>query len=115
MLYYVHAHYYFFLYVMSTKATNPHNPCLLKKVSMLIVYSQRLITLGLDIKGISDVSSNIDEATKRALTDKTGQYEWRISQGADEKLQMHCYLNSLVQVVNRYKKRSNDDLTYRNL
>lgn len=50
-----------------------------------------------------DNNPSINEATKQDMIDQTGQYEWRISQGADEQLQMRCYVNSLVRVVDSHK------------
>ncbi|MPM66886.1 hypothetical protein SDC9_113798 [bioreactor metagenome] len=46
------------------------------------------------IKAI-DNNPHIEKAVKQDLIDQTGLYEWRISQGSNELLQMRCYLNSL--------------------
>jgi replication factor C small subunit len=44
----------------------------------------------------------IEISLKQALINQTGVYEYRISQGSNESLQMFCYLNSLNQAVMKY-------------
>lgn len=46
-----------------------------------------------------DNDTKLAATVKQAMIDQTGQYEWRISQGANEKLQMRCYLNALCKCV----------------
>lgn len=55
----------------------------------------RAINIFNGILKVIDKDPHIDKAVKQDLIDQTGLYEWRISQGSNELLQMRCYLNSI--------------------
>lgn len=55
----------------------------------------RAINIFNEIIRVIENDPGIEKAIKQDLIDQTGLYEWRISQGSNELLQMRCYLNSL--------------------
>jgi len=62
----------------------------------------RAISIFNEIIKVIDNDPNIEKAVKQDLIDQTGLYEWRISQGSNELLQMRCYLNSLGKAAQKH-------------
>lgn len=62
----------------------------------------RSINIFNEIIKVIDDDPHIEKAVKQDLIDQTGLYEWRISQGSNELLQMRCYLNSLGRVAQNH-------------
>jgi DNA polymerase III delta prime subunit len=44
---------------------------------------------------------HIEPEIKQALIIQTAKYDWRLSQGSNELLQMRCYLGTLQGIVNK--------------
>ncbi len=62
----------------------------------------RAISIFNEIIKVIDNDPHIEKAVKQDLIDQTGLYEWRISQGSNELLQMRCYLNSLGRAAQKH-------------
>ncbi len=62
----------------------------------------RAISIFNEIIKVIDNDPNIEKSVKQDLIDQTGLYEWRISQGSNELLQMRCYLNSLGKAAQKH-------------
>lgn len=62
----------------------------------------RAINIFNGIIKVIDNDPDIEKTIKQDLIDQTGLYEWRISQGSNELLQMRCYLNSLGRATQKH-------------
>jgi replication factor C small subunit len=67
------------------------------------LFAKEMLSMILD--SVSN-DKNIEIPLKQALINQTGQYEWRISQGANEILQMRCFLNTLHMTFAKYNRTS---------
>lgn len=69
------------------------------QLNNLYTHNNNAMSIFAEIIKMIDNDPKLTEAIKQDMIDQTGQYEWRISQKANEKLQMRCYLNSLCKCV----------------
>ncbi len=73
-----------------------------EQLRSLYIDGYRAINIFTGIIKVIDNDPDIEKTIKQNLIDQTGLYEWRISQGSNELLQMRCYLNSLGRAAQKH-------------